>query len=224
MPTNLIQTVLFDLDGTLLDTAPDLTFALNQQRLQHHLPPLELAAVRPFIGYGSRAILKAGFDIDDNHPQYAGYLEEFLNLYQTHLAHSTQLFPEMEHVLSFLEQQDMPWGIVTNKPARFTDELLKLLDLDQRASCVVSGDQLAKRKPHPDTILFACEQLNKHPAQCVYIGDNMIDVIASKAAGTKSLVALYGYIQTSEDPYAWQADGYIQKPLEIIEWLTCSAN
>lgn len=216
---NPIRTVLFDLDGTLLDTAADLAYALNQLRLKHKLPELPLPVIRPTVGYGSRSMLKLGFNIDENHPSYTQYLEEFLMFYQSHLTDSTQLFPQMEKVLTHLETQRIPWGIVTNKPARFTFDLLKALGLEHRAACIICGDSLSKRKPNPDQILHACQLLKQNPCDCLYIGDTSIDVTASKAAGTKSLVALYGYISPEEDPYSWEADGYVQKPIEIIEWV-----
>lgn len=218
---NKFNTVLFDLDGTLLDTAPDLASALNQQRINHDLAALPLPVIRPTVGYGSRAMLKLGFDVDENHPRYTSLLEEFLSLYQIQLTKQTKLFPEMGQVLKHLEDEHITWGIVTNKPSRFTLDILKALKLEHRAACIICGDSLSKRKPDPDQILHACQLLKQDPGTCLYVGDTSIDVIASKAAGTKSLVALYGYISNDEDPYSWKADGYVQKPIEIIDWL-CS--
>lgn len=214
-----IQTVLFDLDGTLLDTAPDMAYALNQLRYAHQLPELPLSAIRPLVGYGSKALLKLGFNIDDSHPDYINLLEDFFSLYQTHLANSTKLFPEMETVLNYLEKQQIPWGIVTNKPYRFTFDILKALELQHRAACIICGDTLQKRKPDPDSILHACNLLKQDPTTCLYIGDTLVDVTASKAAGVKSLVVLYGYIGVEENPYSWNADGYVQTPSDIISWL-----
>lgn len=216
---NKVNTILFDLDGTLLDTAPDLAGALNQLRINHHLTELPLPVIRPTVGYGSRAMLKLGFNVDENHPRYTSLLEEFLALYQVQLTKQTKLFPKMEQVLKHLEDQHIPWGIVTNKPSRFTFDLLKALKLEHRAACIICGDSLSKRKPDPDQILHACQLLKQEPSTCLYVGDTSIDVIASKAAGTKSLVALYGYISHDEDPYSWKADGYVQEPIEIIDWL-----
>jgi phosphoglycolate phosphatase len=125
----------------------------------------------------------------------------------------------MLEVLATLEQQQIIWGIVTNKPSRFTFEILKAMQLEERAAVIVCGDSLPKRKPHPDQILHACNALEQNPKECVYIGDTEIDVTASKAAGTKSLVAMYGYIAPNENPADWKADGYINKPLDIIDWL-----
>ena len=214
-----IQGVLFDLDGTLLDTAPDMAYALNAQRQRHGLPHLPFAAIRPLVGYGSKALLQLGFEIEETHAAYPDLLNEFLQLYEQHLIDATQLFPEIEQVLAYLAQINLPWGIVTNKPSKFVHHLLKKFELDKQAACVVCGDTLSTRKPHPGTILHACEQLQLSPASCLYVGDASIDVTASKSAGTQSLVALYGYIHENENPLSWPADGYIHRPSEIISWL-----
>lgn len=214
-----INTVLFDLDGTLLDTAPDLVNVLNIMRSERHLPALPLSLVKPAVGSGSHAMLKLAFDIDKTHQEYPAMVEEFFNLYMNSLADKTTLFPGMDSVLTHLEQNNIRWGIVTNKPARFTDVLLDELNLSQRSACVVSGDTLDKRKPHPAPILHACELLRSEPAATLYVGDTVTDVMASKAAGTVALAALYGYIAPDDDPRLWCADGYIQAPLEILDWV-----
>lgn len=214
-----ICTVLFDLDGTLLDTAPDIAYALNQVRRHHNLPELPIANVRASVSHGMRALIKLGFNIEEDHESYAILLEECLSLYEKHSTDMTCLFPEMELVLKYLNQQGIPWGIVTNKPSRFTFTILKNIKLEFDPACVVCGDTLVKRKPDPATILHACHLLQQPTSGTVYIGDSNSDVMASKAAGTTSLVALYGYIGENEDPFAWQADGYIRKPSEVIEWL-----
>lgn len=214
-----ITTLLFDLDGTLLDTAPDLGWALNQLREEHQLPPLEMDLIRPTVGYGSRSMLKLGFDVDEAHPSYSNLVARLLDLYQIRMTQETKPFNGMLDVLAALEQQGIIWGIVTNKPSRFTYEILKAMQLETRAAVIVCGDSLPKRKPNPDQILHACTTLRQKPEECVYIGDTEIDVTASKAAGTKSLVAMYGYIAPDENPTNWEADGYINKPLDIIDWL-----
>ena len=214
-----IDTVLFDLDGTLLDTAPDMAHALNTLRNYHGLPDLALAQIRPCVGFGSKALLKLGFGMDDHHPEYPRLLEEFFAAYDHCLAHSTVLFPEMAAVLNHLEAKNIPWGIVTNKPARFTSEILDALDLTRRSAITICGDTLTNRKPHPEPLLHACKILQRSPATTLYVGDTITDVQASKAAGTRSLVALYGYISADEDPYAWQADGYVETAGEIIKWV-----
>lgn len=214
-----IKTVLFDLDGTLLDTAEDMAAALNYLRQQHDLPALAVEDIRPHIGYGSRSLLKLAFDVEEGHERYPKLLDDFFNAYDNHLTKYTDLFPEMHEVLSHIEGNNLSWGIVTNKPERFTHVILNELDLSQRSGVVVCGDTLATRKPHPETILHACDKLNVTPKDVIYVGDAKSDVTASKAAGTQSLVALYGYINNSENPLEWEADGYINRPSDILQWL-----
>lgn len=212
------QAILFDLDGTLLDTAPDLAFALNKLRQQRNLPDLSLNVIRPAANLGSKAMLKLAFDIDEQHNEFSSLREEFLGLYEKHLADSTTFFPHIEKVLLYIEECGVPWGIVTNKLARHTLPLLKALSMEHRPECVICGDSLPFYKPRPEPIIHACELMNRTPQDCVYIGDSATDVVASKAAGTKSLVALYGY-NGNENPRNWQADGYVKEPLDIISWL-----
>lgn len=214
-----IDAVLFDLDGTLLDTAPDLAYALNQLRQAYRLPELPLSSIRSTISFGAAAILKHGFDIDEKHPDFKPLKEEYLALYAKHLTDSTRFFPNIEKVLSHLEQHDIPWGIVTNRMTNMTIALLKALGYEKRPGCIICGDTLRKNKPHPEPILEACRLLKQTPQRTIYVGDAATDVTASKAAGAKSLVALYGYIPSHENPESWKADGYINEPIEIIEWL-----
>lgn len=214
-----IQSVLFDLDGTLIDTANDLGLALNSLLREHALPILSLEQIRPEAGRGSKGLIKLGFDIEESDLRYTTLCENLLNYYETYLLNTTALFHGMEEVLLYLEKKQIPWGIVTNKPEKFTYEILRGLQLTERAGCIISGDTLQNRKPHPQPLLHACEQLKQNPENCLYIGDSETDVIASKAAGLNSLVALYGYIPKIEDPKTWRADGYIQHPLEIMQWM-----
>jgi 2-phosphoglycolate phosphatase len=215
----LAKAILFDLDGTLLDTAPDLGQALNRILQARELAPLSLPVMRPSVGRGCKGLLKLGLNMDERHPDYPRLCDELLGYYEEHMLDNTHLFPGMENILTHLQKADIPWAIVTNKPERFTTELLKHLKLHDRASCVISGDTLANRKPHPEPVLRACELLNHKPSECLYVGDAEIDIIASKAAGTSALVAMYGYIASDEDPKTWHADGYIHHPSEIMEWL-----
>lgn len=216
---NSIHAVLFDLDGTLLDTAPDLVYALNRLRNEHNLPDLPLSTFRPMISLGSIPMIKYSLGIEENHPNFNNLRKQFFDLYQEHIADSTQFFPEVEKVLTYLDDEHIPWGIVTNKLTRHTSQILKALRFDHRPICVICGDSLATYKPDPAPILYACQTLKQDPKNCLYVGDSLTDVTASKAAGTKSLVALYGYIGLEENPQTWPADGYIQRPIEIIEWL-----
>lgn len=214
-----IKAVLFDLDGTLLDTANDLGMALNQLLQELKLPAISSEKIRPAAGSGCRGLLKLGMNIMPEDTRYPALAEKLLGFYQESFLRTTQLFPGMEETLRFIEQKRLPWGIVTNKPARYTDPLVQHLQLDQRAQCVISGDSLANHKPHPEPILHACRLLQQEPEHCLYIGDSAIDIQACKAAGSPSLAALYGYIPAGEDPMTWGADGYIQHPEEIVNWI-----
>jgi 2-phosphoglycolate phosphatase len=214
-----IRAVLFDLDGTLLDTVPDLVYALNQVRIRESLPELPVATVRPIANLGSKAMIKLAFGIEESDPRFKRMREDFLGLYEKHLADSTRFFPNVDQLLTHLENQQIPWGIVTNKLTRHAEPLLKALRIDHRPACLICGDSLAKAKPDPAPILHACELLQQVPQDCIYVGDAATDVVASKAAGMKSLVALYGYIHGDDDPYSWKADGYIHEPMDVIKWL-----
>lgn len=215
-----IRAVLFDLDGTLVDTAPDLVFALNRVCEERSMPTQSLAKIRPHISLGSKAFIKYALNIDENHRDFNQVRERFFAVYQEYLAHSSQLFPNIEKVLKYLEGNSIPWGIVTNKLTRHTTALLTKLGLEKRAACIISGDTLPYYKPDPQPLMHACKLLKKPPKKCLYIGDAASDVVASKAAGIHSLVALYGYINPDDEPLLWQADGYVNEPLEIIDWLT----
>jgi 2-phosphoglycolate phosphatase len=212
-------TVLFDLDGTLLDTAPDLAEAVNKIRRERDLPELALETLRPHAGFGSKALLKVGMNADDDHPTYPELLHEFLRNYQSCSMQSTRFFPGIEALLNTLDEKQIRWGIVTNKPERFTTPIIQQLQLDQRAACIISGDTLAQRKPHPAQITHACELLNVKPTDTFYVGDTFIDVQASTAAGTRSLVVLYGYTSEQENPYDWKAEGYLHQPSDLMNWL-----
>lgn len=214
-----ITTVLFDLDGTLLDTAPDMAYALNILRRNYHLPELPLETIRPRVGHGGKALLKLGFDIDETHHQYSKMLEEYFTAYDQCLTRSTKLFAGMSNVLEKIEEKNIPWGIITNKPARFTHHLLDALELSKRSACTVCGDTLPQRKPNPAQLIYACNQLDRSPINAIYVGDAAIDMMASKAAGIHSLAALYGYIGADENPQAWEADGYVNSPEEILRWI-----
>lgn len=218
-----IRSVLFDLDGTLLDTAPDLVHALNVVRFEEGMNEVALQHIRPIANLGSKAMVKRAFDIEETDKDFDRLRERFLHIYQQHLSLHTRLFPEMETVLSYLDQHQIPWGIVTSKLSQHAHPLLKALQLHHRPACLVCGDSLSQTKPHPAPILHACQQLKQIPGETIYLGDAETDVLASKAAGTVSFVALYGYIQPEEKPLSWQADGYIKEPLELINWLNRDA-
>lgn len=213
------QAVLFDLDGTLLDTVPDLAYALNLLRKEYQLPPLTIEDVRPIATLGSIVMIKKALNMDQSHPEFKKTREYFLDIYLNNLNTHTRFFTGIEDVLLHLEKIKMPWGIVTNKLTVHTVALLKGLNYFERPAVIVCGDTLKHCKPHPAPILHACEKMQKDPKHCLYVGDAKTDVMASTAAGTTSIVALYGYTDQNDDPLKWNADGYIEKPIELIKWL-----
>ena len=211
--------VLFDLDGTLADTAPDLGAALNRVRAEEGLAPLDTAALRPAVNRGATGMIQAGFDIDNQHPQFPARRERFLHHYRNAVSGMTTLFPEIEPLLAGLEEGGYVWGVVTNKSAEFTMPLLRDLGLLDRAACVVAGDTTQYLKPHPASLLHACSLLGCEPARAVYLGDAQRDVEAGQRAGMKTLVAGYGYIPQGDAPSGWGADAVIDRPLDLLGWL-----
>lgn len=214
-----IRTVLFDLDGTLLDTAPDLADALNTVLVEQDRPPLPFEAIRPVVSHGGIALIELGFSLARTDPAFESLRQRLLAVYRANLSGRTRPFAGMEAVLDALEARGLNWGVVTNKPAWLTEPLLRDLDLFDRAVCVVSGDTLPQRKPHPAPMLLACRQAGSEPAQCVYVGDAQRDVEAGRNAGMHTLVALFGYLQVQDDPQAWQASAIIDSPAGILDWL-----
>jgi phosphoglycolate phosphatase len=213
-----VRGVLLDLDGTLLDTAPDMAAALNRVRVEHGVAPLEFAAIRPHVSHGAAALVKLGFPGADEQ-QFATLRQRFLDSYAAQIANETRLFPGFDTVLDTLEARGLPWGVVTNKPTSLTGPLLAELKLAERADCVVCGDTVAQRKPHPAPLLHAAGLLGLEPRACVYLGDAERDVQAGRAAGMHTLIALFGYIGTHDRPQDWQADGMIREPIELVGWL-----
>lgn len=210
--------LLLDLDGTLLDTAPDMGGALNRLRAEHGLEPLPAARIRPVVSHGAMRLVALGF------PGAAGAEFErlrlrFLDLYAAHLAEGTRLFPGIARVLESLEARDTPWGIVTNKPAWLTAPLLEALGLARRAACAVSGDTVAERKPHPLPLLHAAGLIGIAAERCVYVGDAERDIQAGRAAGMTTVVAAYGYLSAEDEPSRWQPDGIVESPDELLAWV-----
>lgn len=217
--SHTISAVLFDLDGTLLDTAPDLALALNIVLEKHNYPKVPFTKIRPIASTGTRGLLQLGFGIDENDPRYPLLREQFLNAYHEHLYDRTTVFNGIELVLQHLEKQQMPWGVVTNKPADLAKQLLDKFNLLPTCACIIGGDTLPKRKPDPEPLFHACDIIGRHVSECVYIGDAERDIEAAKRANMVSIAALYGYIANDENPQLWQADHYIEEPQEIIHWL-----
>lgn len=214
-----IKTVLFDLDGTLADTAPDLADALNQTLRNFGAATLPFEKIRPHVSHGTIALLSLGFNINSNHRDFAHYREYLLNYYQNNIANKTKLFDGMEALLIEIEQRDLNWGIVTNKPQFFTFPLLDKLNLQQRAATIVCSDTLEYRKPHPAPMLHACREAGSQAHQCLYIGDAERDVQAGNNAGMTTLIAMYGYIAEHELPDNWGANGLIYHAKDILQWL-----
>lgn len=212
----MIKAILLDLDGTFADTAPDLAAALNHVRDLHGLPPLPLATIRPQASHGSAGLLRLGFGIEPEAPEFAPLRDAFLAYYTAHICDYTTLFPGMEQLLDTLEQRGLPWGIVTNKPHRFTVPLMQALGMASRAACLISGDTCARAKPYPDPLFKAGEIMGIAPANCLYLGDDLRDIEAGKAAGMRSIIAGYGYLDAQADLDSWRADGKIDSPLALL--------
>ncbi|MDV6341835.1 HAD-IA family hydrolase [Nitrosomonas sp. Is24] len=215
----MIKAVLFDFDGTLADTAPDLGHALNRQLTLRGLPELPIETIRTQASAGSRGLLGLGFNIKPGDAGYESMRDEFLDFYTQRLCHDTCLFPGVDALLDQLEQRNLPWGIVTNKPARFAHPLIEILGLAHRVACVVCGDELANTKPHPEPLLTASNKINISPAHCIYLGDDIRDVQASLAAGMQPIVARYGYLGNDQPPETWGARHLIDHPAELLSYL-----
>jgi 2-phosphoglycolate phosphatase len=212
----MLELILFDLDGTLLDTAPDLGLALNLQRERHGLPLLPQEEIRPYASHGSKGLLALGFGLTPEQPEFNTMRAEYLALYDEVLTRSPVMFDGIAEVLQAIENKALRWGIVTNKPRRFTEPLLKAINLYNRAACVISGDDAARAKPYPDTLLMACKQTGTQPALSLYIGDAERDIQAGIAAGMQTVVALYGYLDVADEPNNWGANCSIQHALDIL--------
>ena len=209
--------VFFDLDGTLADTAPDLVAATNQLLSARNLPLKPYEQLRPCASAGARGLIGGAFGIDTKHPDFIPLRDEFFANYEKALFVHSKLFEGMEHLLNQLESAQLPWGIVTNKSERFTNPLIKLMGLSQRSASTVSGDTTPHSKPHPEPILHAARIANLDPNKSLYVGDDIRDIIAGKAAGMKTVAAAYGYCGCEEPPEAWGADFIIQTPQELLQ-------
>jgi 2-phosphoglycolate phosphatase len=214
-----VAAVLFDLDGTLADTAPDLAAALNRVRRARGLEPVPASRLRSSSSHGARGMLGAGMGVAPDHPDYAELRTAFLVQYEAGLCVDSTLFADVEALLDAIEARALKWGIVTNKATRYTTPLLDLLGLGGRPGAVVCGDTTPHAKPHPAPLLAAAGHLGIAPARCVYVGDAERDVAAGVAAGMHTIVARYGYIEAHEAPETWPADGLIDGPAALLAWL-----
>lgn len=218
-----IKTVLFDLDGTLIDTAPDMAHALNLLLAEERCNRLPYEAIRPVVSNGSAAVVALGFPEISEGSELARLKQRYLEIYQANLCVHSSLFPGMAELIDQLEQQGKNWGVVTNKPGWLTDPLMRELKLYSRAACVISGDTTANRKPHPEPMFLACKQAGSAAEHCLYIGDAQRDIQAGRNAGMHTMIACYGYIGDWENIDEWGADYRIQQPLEVLDWLELGA-
>jgi phosphoglycolate phosphatase len=214
-----VDAVLFDLDGTLADTAGDLAMALNRVRADRHLPPVPLADLRAHASSGARGLLGVGMGITPESADYEELREAFLAHYSACLAETTVLFAGVAELLDALDRRRMRWGIVTNKFGRYTGPVVSALALADRASTVVSGDTTPNAKPHPAPLLHAASELNVPPSRCIYVGDDLRDIVAGNAAGMPTIVAEYGYMGNGGNSDTWPATGWIADPLALLDWL-----
>jgi len=215
----LKKTVLFDLDGTLIDSAPDLAGAANDLRAAHGLPALPFERFRPMVGSGARGMVGVAFELGPDNERFVSLRDDFLRRYEQRMTRETKIFAAMLPVLEALEQRGHAWGIVTNKASRFTDPLVRSLGLHGRAATVIAGDTTPHSKPHPAPLLEAAKRVGRAPSQCIYVGDDLRDMQAGRAAGMGTVAAAWGYLGVGEPIEAWGADNVIQTPTELLNLL-----
>jgi 2-phosphoglycolate phosphatase len=214
-----IQAVLFDLDGTLIDSAPDLGAAADKMRTDRGLASLPLAQYRPMTGTGARGMLGVAFGMSPEHPDFAVLREEFFANYEACMTQRTLAFDEVAELIDALLARRLAWGVVTNKASRFTDPLTRAMPLFASASAVISGDTTAHSKPHPEPLLEAARRLRVAPKKCIYVGDDERDVVAGLAAGMGTVAATYGYLGNRADTRRWGAHAAIASPLQLLQLL-----
>ena len=215
-----VRAVLFDLDGTLIDSAPDLAGAGNEMRAARGLPALPYESFRPMVGAGARGMVGIALRVGPADEAYAALRDEFLQRYEARMIRETRVFADMPPVLDMLRAMDMPWAIVTNKASRFAEPLVQALGLDRGAAALVCGDTTAHAKPHPAPLLEAARRLGLGPGECIYVGDDLRDVQAGRAAGMGTVAAAWGYLGAGEAIEAWGADHIIHSPVELLKLLT----
>jgi len=214
-----IAAVLFDLDGTLIDSAPDLGAAADQMRVVRGMTSLPLALYRPMAGAGARGMLEVAFGIGVDDPGFEALREEFFSNYAACMTQRTVAFDGVQEMIAHLEQMQLPWGVVTNKSSRFTDPLTRAMPLFVKARTIVSGDTTPHAKPHPAPLLEAARQLGVDAKQCVYVGDDERDIVAGLAAGMKTVAATYGYLGKKTKIQSWGAHAEINSPLGLLQLL-----
>ncbi len=214
-----IRAVLFDLDGTLVDSAPDLGSAADRMRLARGLPSLPLESYRPHAGSGARGMLGVAFDVSPGHGDYETLREEFYCQYEACLTEQTCAFLGVAELLETLLQRGLRWGVVTNKSQRFSAPLTRAIPLFASASTIISGDTTPHTKPHPAPLLEAARRLNLAPIDCLYVGDDARDILAGRAAGMATVAARYGYLGLGADVARWGADAEVESPAEVLKLL-----
>jgi len=214
-----VQAVLFDLDGTLIDSAPDLGAAADKMRMDRGLSSLPLAHYRPMAGAGARGMIGVALGLTPDHAEFAALREEFFINYEQCMTQSTYAFEGVQELIAHLVAADLPWGIVTNKSARFTDPLMRAMPLFMSARAVVSGDTTPHAKPHPEPLFEAARRLAVAPARCIYVGDDERDILAGLAAGMGTVAATYGYLGQKADPFQWGAHAVINSPAALLQLL-----
>jgi len=214
-----LQAVLFDLDGTLVDSAPDLAGAANEMRSVRGLAPLPVADLRPMVGSGARGMVGAAFGLGAGDEGYESLRDEFLERYEQRLLRETKVFAAMQPVLERLDAQSLRWGIVTNKALRYAQPLVAGLQLDRRAAVLIGGDSTPFAKPHPEPLLAAARSIGIAPAHCVYVGDDHRDVLAGRAAGMSTLAAAWGYLGSAMSIHEWGADAVLEDADALLRWL-----
>ncbi|MET1081059.1 MAG: N-acetylmuramic acid 6-phosphate phosphatase MupP [Pseudomonas sp.] len=210
-----LQAVLFDMDGTLLDTAPDFVAVVQALRAAHALPPVDEQRVRDVVSGGARAMVLAAFDVDPLSAEFEALRLEFLERYQNHCAVETRLFDGMPELLADIEQAHLIWGVVTNKPLRFAEPIMQQLGLAERCAVLICPDHVTRSKPDPEPLILACQRLGLDPASVLFVGDDLRDIESGAAAGTKTAAVTFGYIHPDDNPRHWGADVVVDHPLEL---------
>ena len=207
-----VNTILFDLDGTLVDTAPDLSYALNTLLLENGIDEKPYGQIKPLVAFGGKALIKFGFNCDESHPEFTNRHQRILEIYTNNIDKSSKTFDGVDTLLNIIKQQKMFWGVVTNKPENLTHLLLEKLDL--KPDVVVCGDTLEYNKPHPAPLLYACAQLGVLPQSCLFVGDDKNDMVAGKNANIKTVAVTYGYGKVESD---WSYNYLVNQVEEILE-------
>lgn len=213
----LPETVLFDLDGTLIDTAPDFIYVVNRLLAEEGKAQLPEQTIRNSVSNGARALITLAFGMTEDHIDFQTYRQRLLDLYSEHLAVQSQLFQGMDLLLSELETKSIPWGIVTNKPSQYAEPLIAALELSQRCAVLICPDHVKNTKPDPEPLLAACRRINTRPDKTVYVGDHLRDIQAGQNAKMTTIAALFGYISPGEDPLSWGADYVARDPAELTD-------